>query len=166
MLKRLAWLWLLAMTAPTAGAASYGGTATFYAQIHFDDVAWGKSVKTVAAHVGVLTVRAGNGETYWSDVLHVPLQHNAGKFSSWAVLHGARSALGDDARGLMVQYWVAFTDGSSLVTEPFQVKPREWSIFAWGEPAARSAHERLRRQLEQSSIDATQVAVVEEGHDT
>ncbi len=166
MMKRLAFVLSLAFlgAAPVAHATGYNGVATFYTTIHFSDVAWSKEVKAVSAHIGVLTIRGGTGEAFWSDVLHVPLKHEGGKFVNWAVLHGSRTSDADNARGAMVQYWVTFADGSSLVTDPFLVEPREWSTFTLGDPAAGAAHERLRKVLERGTIEGTAVAVVEEGH--
>jgi len=115
---------LLASDIPIEGA--------FLCNIHFNRIAYDKSVKNVTAHLGVeRNCRIfETTEPYWVDIQDVPLQLIADhdKFTGKAVLHFKSSTYQPCDSKPMVQFWIAFEDGTTKVENPITAEVTD-SLF-------------------------------------
>src|SRR4051812_41460987 len=116
MIKKLLTL-SLALASVPAFATHYSGNRTYFTQYDFSAQAFGKQVKSVIVHTGVLE-RGCSGESYWSDVKNVPMERHGNHFNARAMVTGATDSGCTSANGAIAQYWVTFEDGSTLITTP------------------------------------------------
>jgi hypothetical protein len=105
-------------SALNAQATTLSGAYVYEAVYNFSKVAFSKSVKSVTVHTGV-SVFGGCGASpslYWDNVQDVTMKDAGDHFMAAAKLVTAASEC-NSVKGPMVQYWVSFTDGSSMVTD-------------------------------------------------
>jgi hypothetical protein len=116
---------LLAFSSHRADATWYGQSFEYNVAYHFNGVAWGKQVKTVYVHTGALIeLRDYNSDqvrTRWEDVKHIQMEYVNDHFEAATVIiateGGGTGSEYSINKGPVVQYWVTFVDGSSVITD-------------------------------------------------
>ncbi len=150
---------LIAWTVLSHAAQTYATTwrSEFecFVKIHFTQVAYGKNVSQVMAHIGVEQWRSpswmgGKAETEWANVQDVPLKLQANAFLGQAVLKGESGKFGPYLKNFAVQYWVNFQDGSSTITPIYPIPVENSQMTnSWED------YEKIRKTLlDEASIQA------------
>lgn len=152
----------------SALATAYRGHISFFTQFHFDRFAYGKEVKAVFAHAGILTIAyPGAPNKTWKNIQHFSLVKQSDSFSNVLTFEGPRSSHGEHSENVVVQYWVYFTDGSELVTESFVV-PNTYDTVCHDaladSPRCENRKMELGRTLQHAPVLKTQSVSVEVGH--
>ncbi|MEI8346308.1 MAG: hypothetical protein WCG27_02495, partial [Pseudomonadota bacterium] len=92
---------------------------------HFTTVAYNKEVESVRAHIGVVQQK-GTDKPYWDSVKDLDLERKNGHFYAKGELVGSQGGGSGEPPlanlGPVVQYFVKFKDGSTLISET-------WGIF-------------------------------------
>jgi hypothetical protein len=105
---------------------------TSYVFAHFTGVAFGKPVKHVDAHMGVLMQRP-DGERFWVAVEHMRMIPRGDHFFTKSKLQAWSEPGGAQVVGPVIQYWVTFADGQTMITETSAVRPEAAFVFeTWG----------------------------------
>lgn len=108
----------------SAFATSYYTDTRYLASFQFDAIAFGQPVREVMVHAGVLESAEGYGQATvrkWMDVKDLmmsPSPHGffaKGLFKHFDTGNSGSRKIG---LGLIVQYWITFQDGSTMITEP------------------------------------------------
>jgi hypothetical protein len=92
-----------------------------YVQAHFDGYAYGKKVRAVTAHAGILA-RQGPRE-FWLVEKDVALQSRGDHFFNKFLLLGTHNSAYTGGQ-LVIQYFIWFQDGSSQITQVYRMDPR------------------------------------------
>ncbi|WP_437733490.1 hypothetical protein [Sorangium sp. So ce1335] len=146
----------LFLVSVTAFATHASIVLHYFTQFHFTGQAFGKKVKSVKVHAGALQ-RACDDSIYWLHVQDLDMTERDGKFNARAVLVGF-SDIGCDANlGAIVQYFVTFEDGSTMITQPAMIPSRSLGA-ASGEQSLEKMKEALLRAPD---ADETSAQIVE-----
>jgi len=151
----------------SASATSYSGTRTYFTQIHFSKIAFDKEVAGVYAHVGLLTSNPFGdvGSYFWSAVQHTRMEEEDGKFTAKVVLSGPVNSHGNSVLNAVIQYWIYFSDGTSMISNESKIEEKSWSIFQSGDPDYLRTYKEKKQELEdEDNIEATKAVVIEHGH--
>jgi hypothetical protein len=152
------------LSSGSAYATHYSGTDIHFVQYHFTSVAFGKKVRSVIVHTGVLQRSCSVGEI-WTDVKDITLSNKGDHFNTRATLTASISSGCMSSEGVLAQYFVTFDDGSTLVTSPALVPTSSLGTFTEtdtdGDKALREAAERLKTADDSTS---TRGEVVRVGH--
>lgn len=119
-----------ALMASPLAATSWSFRSASFCKLHYTSTAYDKEVASVLAHVGMYMEKVSytgmpSGEFYWYDVQDIPLSQSEqleAPFTGDALIYGFGGKFLDNARYPVVQYFVAFTDGSSLVSEVYEME--------------------------------------------
>lgn len=101
---------------------------SFWITYNFSTVAFGKSVASVSAHTGVLRQGGENCSGLpplsgdWDDVQDVVMTNTGGHFFGKSRLDSHTGECQISVSGPVVQYWITFTDGSSMITQSTMVQ--------------------------------------------
>ena len=121
---------LLLFLSSTLFASSVYFNKKYYVQFHFTKEAYGKSVRDVYAHYGVLVEEKsfdGSGESdglFWDDINHVKMNDTGDNFYYKTIMEGNGYFTSGPYRkvlGVVVQYWIYFEDGNLKVTDDFHL---------------------------------------------
>ncbi|MBS1984936.1 MAG: hypothetical protein JST16_12275 [Bdellovibrionales bacterium] len=121
-------LYTLSLTfIPSAHATYYGCSSTYYVQAHYSQQAFGLEVREVSVHAGVLeSIYHGDTqqvEYRWdpTTIVHQQMEkvgdHFFTKFTTGGYRGGGDGAIVTSNLGPRIQYWVFFTNGSSMVSD-------------------------------------------------
>ncbi len=160
--------WLLALTllgmSNFGYATSWHGRKVYLIQAHYSAEAFGKEVASVMVHSGVSVKEQNWGlssdKTYWVDVQDHQLTRYDRHFQSTFLLHAQDGKFMPSILGPVVQYWVTFKDGSSLISDAYaipvknQVQVYEPDAFVSGEQAF------LESVSHPTPIDETEAEVI------
>jgi hypothetical protein len=98
--------------------------------LHYSKVAYGKAVKEVIAHKGMLRdcSKFDGTEPYWTDVKDIPLEgfQEFAHFGTKAIILDHGSTYEPCHTQPIVQYWVTFEDGSQKIEEPTKIELKSW----------------------------------------
>lgn len=136
------WMQCLGLTlsfANQAIAADIPYSTADFCNLHYSEVAYGKKVTSVFAHVGVLTcterfdssTNTQVRDEYWESVSDVNMIKNPSEKSAFVgnIVLKANSSLYNSC-GLkpVVQFWVTFDDGSTKIEQPItmEVAANQW----------------------------------------
>ena len=118
------WIVLAAGVNFSASATTWSQSQSIFVRYHFSGFAYSKQVREVYVHAGVQRYPShcmSGQSAYWDRVRHIKMESMNGHFfakAQFAEYTGeCQAAIG----GPVVQYWVYFTDGTSLVTEVVQI---------------------------------------------
>jgi hypothetical protein len=151
-----------------ANASSFYTSDHYFALFHFDAVAWGKAVRSVKVHTGVLEQAAfsdsGNGQ-YWADVQDILMVKVGDHFFAKAKLDGFSQSHNDSNLGPVVQYFVEFEDGTSMITNAVKISISGREDFSYVAPEDRmdKAESDFDSATDVDSTKAVQISVTEVG---
>lgn len=104
----------------TASATSWSEHYTYFVRFHFDAFAFGKQVSSVYAHAGVLRQKSSCQDPqrtrFWDDVKHIKMVRKNNHFFAKTLFRESTGECQPLVLGPIVQYWVYFTDGTSMQT--------------------------------------------------
>lgn len=139
---------MLSAAAQAAGPSLHNYMVVF----HHTGLAFDRPVDAVYAHTGVVMQdpdRLGGG-SYWVDVRHVPMTRQGDHFFARQKLQAWSQPGGATPRGVAVQYWVHFQDGSLQRSRDLPVSLDRHVYRSWGPSysgaLAGAQHEFERRQ--------------------
>lgn len=128
-------------------AATWHSHFECFVKIHYSANAFGRPVRHVMAHLGVEQLvtpswSVSTPQTEWVDVKDVHLQPKDNAFLGEAVLKGEADKLGPAFQQYVIQYWVTFEDGDTLISPvyPIQVQRTE-PVYSWED------YEKLRTSI-------------------
>jgi hypothetical protein len=139
-MKRFAQL-LIALTilshAAQIQATTWHSEFECFVKLHYTQLAFGKTVSHVMAHIGVEQVKGAawmgsTPETEWANVQDVQLKSEANAFLGQAVLKGESGKIGPYFKNFVVQYWVNFEDGNSFISPVYPIPVRSSQLtYSW-----------------------------------
>lgn len=147
-MKNLIAICLIALSisavATNASATTFSSSHSFITFLHFDKIAFGKTVVEVYAHVGALEKNANyrGGNFYWENVQHIKMEAKGNHFFAQAKIHGSSSYETNYCQGAIVQYWVRFADGTSMITQDTMIPTQEF--LRYDRETCESAMERMK----------------------
>lgn len=99
-------------------ATTWSGRDQYWVSYHFTKIAFGKQVRSVYIHTGILRQqRYGYDSTYWENVAHIPMEDKGNHFFAKLKLTAYPGEMEPNVIGPIVQYWVSFTDGTEMITD-------------------------------------------------
>ncbi len=102
--------------------ASSASAAEYFVKYHYSAEAYQKPVSEVMVHTGILCQSwLDEGKEYWTQVNDLILQKHEDHFGGALYLQGSSAKYRDYCEQPVVQYWVNFADGSSLVSPVYPV---------------------------------------------
>lgn len=153
-------------TISSAHATTEAGQFVFFAKYNFSKVAFGKPVKSVMIHTGVL-VQPGcssSSGAYWDNVQDKVMFDAVDHFQAEDVKFVTRANECNSVKGVIVQYWVTFTDSSTLQTNPAMV-PVATTLDAGSDPNTRTNLEQEARSALGAGIGGNQTTSVRVNED-
>jgi hypothetical protein len=112
-----------------AHATYYGCDSTYLISANFSEKAYGKSVQAVAIHSGTLELindaSTGSQKKIWSGMSDIKMvkvgNHFFGKVETSGHSGGGTGAIVTKNLGPVIQYWITFVDGSSMISPAYSV---------------------------------------------
>lgn len=108
-----------------------------FVKLHYTQVAYGKTVSHVMAHIGVEQLKGAvwtgaSSESEWTNVQDIPLKKQGTAFLGQAVLKGETGKVGPYFKDFVVQYWVNFEDGTSTISPVYPIAVQSsQSTYTW-----------------------------------
>jgi hypothetical protein len=144
---------LLGPSRQVANATHVNIENLFFVSVHFDGVAWGKRVASVTARV-VLESRGPMGSTVAASE-DVSLELRGDHFFGKTQLKGRSDNGVLSVSNPKVTYFVVFADGTTRISESFDVPVVDDAPATAGNPAAYERQKRLQTEAD-AREDATQ----------
>ncbi|SMF18945.1 hypothetical protein [Pseudobacteriovorax antillogorgiicola] len=120
---------LSSFMAHTAFATSWNFNSTTLCKLHYSSTAYGKEVESVVAHTGLYTEKGSytgipSGVFFWSDIQDISLDRKdpSSPLVGNVVLSGSGGQWRDTVLYPVVQYFVTFNDGSSLISNVHEIE--------------------------------------------
>jgi len=121
MKKQILMTLALLLASSSALASGYSANVRATVAFQFDRHAFGKDVASVFVHTGLAIESSSRQDSTWMDVQNIPMVESRNGFFGKAILDGfysTNSGGGTSVAGIWAQYWVTFTDGSKMTTQP------------------------------------------------